>query len=204
MVRLSALIFLGLASPLLLVCSWFSTSTAEWLFVFLVMAFPGVLISLALARSHPESPGRDCMVPEAETSSFSQLSRKSRASAEVYLGTPHKEVRRLTKRFRNRAVSGRELARKGRLGPLMIPVVLTLVLEVCGVAMLMLRGRVLESVWFGAFPLPAAIQVYGLWLGLLLLVSLAYGLTFDRWELSDEDLGRYEARRAAVSWDDEG
>ena len=38
----------------------------------------------SLARSHPESPGRDRAVPEAETSNFSISSRKARVSAESY------------------------------------------------------------------------------------------------------------------------
>jgi len=144
MVRRSALIFLGLASPALLACGWFSGLAADLLFLVLVMAFPGVLISLAVAR-------------------------------------------------------------KGRLGPLMVPmVVLTLVLEICGVAMLFLRGRVLESAWLGAWPMAAGIEIYGLWLVPLGVVGLAYGWTFDRWELTNEDLRRYEARRVGSSLDDEG
>jgi len=88
------------------------------------------------------------------------------------------------------------VARKGRLGPLWLPLAaLTLILEVCGVAILLLRGQILEAPWFGAFPISAAIQIYGLWLGPLLLVALVYGLTFDRWELREEDLRRFNARR---------
>ena len=63
------------------------------------------------ARSHPENPGGDRMAPEAETSNFPQMSRKSRTFAEVYGGTPNKENRRLTKSFRKKAGSGRELVR---------------------------------------------------------------------------------------------
>ncbi len=135
MARRSALLFLGLASPAMLVCSWFSGFVAEVSFVLLVMAFPAALIALAVARN-------------------------------------------------------------GRLGPLGLPLVaLTLILEVCGIAMLLLRGRVLIGPWFGGFPVAAAIQIYGLWLGPLLLVAIAYGLTFDRWELREEDLRRFNARR---------
>ena len=141
MARRSALLFLGLASPGLLACSWFSGFVAELCFVLLVMAFPPALIALAVARD-------------------------------------------------------------GRLGPLWLPLAaLTLILEVCGVAILLLRGQVLEAAWFGAFPVAAAIQIYGLWLGPLLLVALAYGLTFDRWELPEEDLRRFESRRRVNSGD---
>ena len=135
MARRSALLFLGLASPAMVVCSWFSGFVAEVSFVVLVMAFPAALIALAVARN-------------------------------------------------------------GELGPLRLPLVaLTLILEVCGVAILLLRGRVLIDPWFGGFPVAAAIQIYGLWLGPLLLVAIAYGLTFDRWELREEDLRRFNARR---------
>jgi len=135
MARRSALLFLGLASPAMLVCSSAEGFVAELCFVLLVMAFPAALITLAVARN-------------------------------------------------------------GKLGPLLAPLaVLTLMLEGCGVAMLLLRGQVLDGPWFGGFPVGTAIQVYGLWLGPLLLVALAYGLTFDRWELREEDLRRFDARR---------
>ncbi len=135
MARRFALLFLGLASPAMVVCSWFSGFVAELCFVLLVMAFPVALIALAVARN-------------------------------------------------------------GKLGPLWLPLAaLTLILEACGVAMLLLRGQILEAPWFAGFPVAAAIQIYGLWLGPLLLVALAYGLTFDRWELREEDLRRFNARR---------
>jgi len=37
------------------------------------------------------------------------MARKSRACAEAYIGTPHKQVRRLTPPGRKRTVSGRKL-----------------------------------------------------------------------------------------------
>ncbi len=141
MARRLALLFLGLASPAVLVCSWFSGFVAELCFIILVMAFPAALIIFAVTRN-------------------------------------------------------------GKLGPLKMPLaVLVIVLEVGGVAMLVLRGQVLEGPWFGTFPVAAAIQIYGLWLAPLLLVALAYGLTFDRWELPEEDLRRYDARRRSNSGD---
>jgi hypothetical protein len=69
-------------------------------------------------------------------------------------------------------------------------VALLIVLESGAVAMLLLRGRVFEAAWFGGLPAAAAIQLYGLWLAPLLLVGLVYGLTFDRFELTDDDLER--------------
>ena len=77
------------------------------------------------------------------------------------------------------------------LGPLAIPLlVLLLFLEACTVGMLLLRGHVLDGPWFGGLPLAAAIQLYGLFLTPLLLVALTYALTFDRFEMRDEDLDR--------------
>lgn len=97
------------------------------------------------------------------------------------------------------------VARDGKLGPLCLPLLaLTLMLEVCGIAMLLLRGQILEAPWFGGFPVAAAIQIYGLWLGPLLLVALAYGLTFDHWELREEDLRRFDARRNRSDGNTEG
>ena len=135
MAQRNALLFLGLASPAVLVCSWFSGFAAELCFILLVMAFPVALIVLAVARNGRVDPLR---------------------------------------------------------GPLMA---LTIVLEVCGVAMILLRGQVANAPWFGGFPIAASIQIYGLWLGPLLLVGLAYGWTFDRWILTEEDIRRFNDRR---------
>jgi len=85
------------------------------------------------------------------------------------------------------------VAHKGRLGVVGFPLIgLLLFLEACAIGMLVLRGRVLDGPWFGGLPLAAAIQLYGLWLVPLLLVALVYGLTFDRFELRQEDLDRLE------------
>lgn len=82
-------------------------------------------------------------------------------------------------------------ARRGRLGPLRLPLlVLTLILEGSVVAMLAVRGRVLELPWVAGLPLAAAIQLYGMWLAPLALVALAYALTFDGFTLRREDLER--------------
>ncbi|MFC1671114.1 hypothetical protein ACFL20_12055 [Spirochaetota bacterium] len=84
-------------------------------------------------------------------------------------------------------------SRKGSLGPLKLPLLIFfLLLEGCMIAMLVLRGQVLNSPWIGGFPAAAAIQIYGMWLIPLALVSLAYGLTFDSFSLREEDLAELE------------
>ena len=81
------------------------------------------------------------------------------------------------------------------LGPLGPPLLALLVfLELCVVGMLVLRGQVLDGPWFGGLPAAAAIQLYGVFLAPLLLVALAYALTFDRTELRQEDLDRLRDR----------
>ena len=88
------------------------------------------------------------------------------------------------------------VAQNGSLGRLGIPLVLLLVfLEACAVGMLVLRGHVVDGPWFGGLPLAAAIQLYGLFLTPLLLVALTYALTFDRFEMKQEDLDRLENRK---------
>jgi len=135
MARKSALVFLALASPLVLVLFLLPGPFAQWTFALLVMAYPVALIVVAVDR-------------------------------------------------------------RGGLGPLALPLlVLLLFLEACAVSMLVLRGRVLDGPWFGGLPLAAAIQLYGLFLVPLLLVALVYALTFDRFEMREEDLDRVEACR---------
>jgi hypothetical protein len=131
-VRRIALLFLALASPLILILNFMPWPVAETLFAMLVMGYPVALIAMAAAR-------------------------------------------------------------QGRLGPLGLPLLgLLVLLEACAVGMLVLRGRVLDGPWLGGLPLAAAIQLYGVWLAPLLLVALAYALTFDRFELRQEDLDRLE------------
>ncbi len=85
------------------------------------------------------------------------------------------------------------VARRGGLGPLALPLIALLVfLEACAVGMLLLRGQVLDGPWFGGLPAAAAVQLYGLWLVPLLLVALVYALTFDRFEMRQEDLDRLD------------
>ncbi len=91
------------------------------------------------------------------------------------------------------------VARNGKLGHLGIPLMLLLIfLEACAVGMLVLRGHVTDAPWFGGLPLAAAIQLYGLFLTPLLLVALTYALTFDRFEMKQEDLDRLEAYKKAT------
>jgi len=85
------------------------------------------------------------------------------------------------------------VARRGGLGPLALPLIALLVfLEGCAVGMLLLRGQVLDGPWFGGLPAAAAVQLYGLWLVPLFLVALVYALTFDRFEMRQEDLDRLD------------
>jgi hypothetical protein len=130
MARRIALLFLALASPLVLLSFLLPGSFSEALFAVLVMGYPVALIALAVAR-------------------------------------------------------------QGRIGVLGAPLLCFLVLlEGCVVAMLLLRGRVVDGPWVGGLPLAAAVQLYGLWLAPLFLVALIYALSFDRYELREKDLER--------------
>ncbi len=85
--------------------------------------------------------------------------------------------------------------RDGRLGPLLWPLVaLTAILVGCVGAMLLLRGRLLGGPWFGGLPLVTAVQVYGLFLLPLGLVSLAYAWTFESFGLRQKDLDELRRR----------
>ena len=85
--------------------------------------------------------------------------------------------------------------RQGSLGPLLWPLAaLLLFLEAAFVAMLALRGGVLTSPWLGGLPLASAVQLYGLFLLPLALVSLAYAWTFERFGLRPEDLEELRQR----------
>ena len=85
--------------------------------------------------------------------------------------------------------------RCGHLGPLLWPLVaLLLILEGCVVAMLALRGQILDAPWLGGLPLATAVQVYGLFLLPLLLVALAYAWTFESFGLRQADLDELRRR----------
>lgn len=84
-------------------------------------------------------------------------------------------------------------ARKGRLGPITLPLVVVAVLLEGGlVAMLLLRGRVAEGPWIGGLPLAANVLIYGMWIVPFAIVALTYALTYDRFTLTDDDLDRLE------------
>ena len=130
MARKLSLMFLAIASPVMLALFFMPWPWVDWAFAVLVMAYPVALIVVGVSRD-------------------------------------------------------------GRLGPVGLPLLaLLLFLEACGVGMLLLRGHVLDGPWFGGLPLAAAIQLYGVFLVPLLLVALTYALTFDRFEMRDEDLDR--------------
>ncbi len=79
--------------------------------------------------------------------------------------------------------------RNGRLGSLAwIFGLLAVILVACAAVMLVWRGQILQAPWFGGLPLTTAVQVYGLFLSPLVLVSLAYAWTFDNQGLRQEDL----------------
>ena len=85
--------------------------------------------------------------------------------------------------------------RRGRLGGLLWPLVTLLsILESCVVAMLALRGQVLAAPWIGGLPLAPAVQVYGIFLLPLLLVSFAYATTFESFSLRQDDLDELRRR----------
>lgn len=94
--------------------------------------------------------------------------------------------------------------RRGSLGPLLWPLVaLLLILEAAFVVMLALRGGVLTSPWVGGLPLATAVQFYGLFLLPLVLVSLAYAWTFERFGLRQEDLDELRRRFGSDAAGDE-
>jgi hypothetical protein len=83
------------------------------------------------------------------------------------------------------------VGRRGRLGPLGLPLFsLLLFLEACALGMLAFTGHVVDGPWFWGLPAAAAIQLYGLFLAPLPLVALVYALTFDRFEMTEDDLDR--------------
>lgn len=83
------------------------------------------------------------------------------------------------------------VGRRGGLGPLGLPLLALLIfLEACALGMLAFKGHVVDGPWFWGLPAAAAIQLYGLFLAPLPLVALVYALTFDRFEMTEDDLER--------------
>ena len=90
-------------------------------------------------------------------------------------------------------------SRRGRLGGLGVAFLLLLVwLEGLVLAILLLGGDVLAQPRVAGLPLKAALQVYGLGLGTLVFVVLAYALFFDAGGLSEQDLEAIRKRREAA------
>ncbi len=134
MPRHPVLLFLALASPILLLVSAIDLPAGEVIFALVAVAFPIALIAL---------------------------------------GASHKDG----------------------LGPLRWPLVgLTIFFEICFVAMLLLRGQVLEAPWLGGLPLATAIQFYGVFLAPMLFVSWFYAATFEHYGLRSEDLDELRRR----------
>jgi hypothetical protein len=79
--------------------------------------------------------------------------------------------------------------REGKLGPLFMPLLVFAIIMGAGViGMLIYRGQVEEGPWLFGLPMAGAIQFYFVFLVPFLLVSLAYGLTFERFGLRQSDL----------------
>jgi hypothetical protein len=89
------------------------------------------------------------------------------------------------------ALIGLAVARGGRVGPLRWPLLLLAVLlQGSLVAMLVLSPRPDPGEWWFGLPPSTAILLLGPGLMCLLLVSLAYALTFSRHGPNDDDLRR--------------
>jgi hypothetical protein len=79
--------------------------------------------------------------------------------------------------------------REGKLGPLFAPLLIFAIIMGVGViGMLIFRGQVEDGPWLFGLPMAGAIQFYFVFLVPFLLVSLAYGLTFERFGLRQSDL----------------
>lgn len=79
--------------------------------------------------------------------------------------------------------------KNGSLGPLKWPLTgLFALQEVCFFLMIYFEHRVLDGPWLGSLPYGAAIELYVLWLGPLIIVPLAYALTFDSFSLRSQDI----------------
>jgi hypothetical protein len=84
-------------------------------------------------------------------------------------------------------------SRQGRLGAIAGPLLgVAILLEGGLVAMLVLRGRVLEAPWFAGLPLAAVVQIYAMWVVPFLIVAVVYALTFESFTLTRDDLERLD------------
>lgn len=132
MTRRICLLFLAVASPMILVLFMMPWSRSDVVFAALVVGYPVALIGVAVGRED------------------------------------------------------------GLRGLGVVVLFLFVLLEASVLGMYALRGSVMEAPWVGGLPLVAAIQLYGLWLMPLFVVPLAYALTFDRFEMTPEDLVRLQ------------
>lgn len=87
--------------------------------------------------------------------------------------------------------------RLGRLGPALAALLVLLGGSVVG--LLLLRGRLLDGPWLADLPAGIILQLVGLCLAPLVLVALAYALTFDPDGLDPEGLERLRRRGAAAA-----
>ena len=65
--------------------------------------------------------------------------------------------------------------------------------------MLALRGRVLDGPWIAGLPVALALLLYGVFLLPLVVISLGFALTFDRFDVEEaelEELRRLAAKRS--------
>lgn len=87
------------------------------------------------------------------------------------------------------------VGRRVRLGVLGIGLLgLLVLLEASVVALLLLRGRVLDGPWLDGLPAAPVVQIVGLCLIPLPLVGLLYALTFDRPGTTGRDVGALTGR----------
>lgn len=85
--------------------------------------------------------------------------------------------------------------RPGGLGPLRWVLLALLAILLASVGgLLAARGGVREDPWVLGLPLATAIEVYGIFLLPLPLVSFAYALTFDRFGLDEAELAELRRR----------
>ncbi len=85
--------------------------------------------------------------------------------------------------------------RQGQLGPV-APVLAVLLVVLLGsaIGMLLLRGQVESGPWLWGLPLAATLQLFGLFLLPLIVVSFGYAWTFERWGVRDDELASLRQR----------
>lgn len=91
-------------------------------------------------------------------------------------------------------------ARGGRIGVLLVPIVVTVSIVAAGMLVAWALPSGAEPLWLG-LPRRAAIVLYGVGLLPLFILPLAYAWTFERMTLREEDIGRVRAMRAEMRRD---